>query len=66
MVSKNLWLYNIYKVLKAQVWAIVEVVTSTLKLIVLTFMLNKSEGHWLLLETLTTTITLIVNMGAKL
>jgi len=66
MVSKNLWLYNIYKVLKAQVWAIVEVVTSTLKLIVLTFMLNQSEGHWLLLETLTTTITLIVNMGAKL
>jgi hypothetical protein len=66
MVSKNLWLYNIYRVPKAQMWAIAEVLTSTLKYVVLTFMLNRLEGHWLLLYTLTTTITLIMDMETKM
>jgi hypothetical protein len=66
MVSKNLRLYNIYKIPKAQMWAIVEVVTSTLKPIVLTSMLNQSEGYWLLSNTLTTTITLTMKMEIKL
>jgi len=47
------------KVPKAQVWAIVKVVTSTCGN---TCVINQSHGHWLLSNALTITITLIVNL----
>jgi hypothetical protein len=42
---------------KAQVWAIDEVITSTLNPVVLACVMNYSKGHWLLLDALTTIIT---------
>jgi hypothetical protein len=47
------------KVPKAQVWAIVKVVTSTCGN---TCVINQSHGHWLLSNVLTITITLIVDL----
>jgi hypothetical protein len=51
---------------KAQVWAIVEAVTFCLNPFVSTYVTNQSRGHWLLLDILTTTITLIVSMEVEL
>jgi hypothetical protein len=47
---------------KAQVWAIDEVITSTLNHVVATCVMNKSRGHWLFLDVLTITSTLIMEM----
>ncbi len=65
MASKKLWFYNI-RFLKAQVWVVVEVITFALNHVVLTCVLNQSRGHWLLFNTLTTCVTLIVKMETKL
>jgi len=51
---------------KAQVWAVVEVVTSCLNPIVSTCVMNQSRGHWLLSNALTIVIALIVNMETTL
>jgi hypothetical protein len=48
------------------VWAIVEVVTFTLKLVVFTYVMNQSRGHWLLLHALTIAITLTMEMEVQL
>jgi hypothetical protein len=53
-------------VLKAQAWAVTEVIISTLNLVVLTCVMNLSMGHWLLLDALTTIITLFTNMEVTL
>ncbi len=45
---------------KAQVWVVVEVVTSCLNSIVSRCVMNQSRGNWLLLDTLTTTIAIII------
>ncbi len=45
------------RLLKAQVWAIDELITSTLNPIILACVMNYSKGHWLLLDALTTIIT---------
>jgi hypothetical protein len=37
------------RILKAQVWAIANVVTSYLSLVVVVCVMNQSHGHWLLL-----------------
>ncbi len=55
-----------HRVLKAQVWAIVKVVTFALNLIVSTCVLNQSKGHWLLLDALTIIIILTMNMEIEL
>jgi hypothetical protein len=48
------------------VWVVVKEVTFALNPIVSTCVLNQSRGHWLLLDTLTITVTLIMNMEIKL
>jgi hypothetical protein len=48
------------------VWAVIEVVTSTLNPIISTCVLNQFRGNWLLSNTLTITITLIMNMEVEL
>ncbi len=54
------------RVQKAQVWDVVEVITSCLNLFVSTYVMNQSRGHWMLLDSLTITIALIVSMEAAL
>jgi hypothetical protein len=49
---------------KAQVCAIAKVIASTLNLIVSTYVMNQSRGHWLLSNALTITITFIMEMEA--
>jgi hypothetical protein len=51
---------------KAQVWAIVEAITSTLNLVVFACLMNQSRGHYLLSNALTTTITFTMEMEAQL
>jgi hypothetical protein len=51
---------------KAEAWAISEVIISILNLVVLTCAMNLSMGHWLLLNALTTIITLTTNMEVAL
>jgi len=51
---------------KAQVWIVVEATTFCLNSVVLACVMNQSEGHWLLSDTLTTTIALIINMETTL
>jgi hypothetical protein len=51
---------------KAQVWIVAEATTSHLNFIVSTCVMNESKGHWVLLDALTTTIALIINMEATL
>jgi hypothetical protein len=50
----------------AQVWIVVEATTFCLNSVVLARVMNQSEGHWLLSDTLTTTIALIINMETTL
>jgi hypothetical protein len=54
------------KVQKAQVWAVVEVVTSCLNPFVSTYVMNQSRGHWLLSNALKTTIAFTMSMEATL
>jgi len=63
-MQKSVVLHEI--ILKAQVWAIVEVITSTLNHFVSTCVMNKSRGHWLLSNALTITITLTMEMEVAL
>jgi hypothetical protein len=51
---------------KAEAWAITKIIIFTLNLVVLTCAMNLSMGHWLLLNALTTIITLITNMEVAL
>ncbi len=48
------------KVLKTQIWVITKGITSTLNPIIFTCVMKHSKGHQLLLDALTTTITLIM------
>jgi len=48
------------------VWVVIEVVTYTLNPIVSTCVLNQFRGSWLLSNTLTIIITLIMNMEVEL
>ncbi len=54
------------RVPKIQVWIVVKVTTSCLNFVVSTCVMNESKGHWLLSDTLTTAIALIINMEAAL
>ncbi len=54
------------KISKAQVWVIVEAITSTLNLVMFTCVMNHNRGHWLLLDALTTAITLTMEMEVQL
>ncbi len=54
------------RMLKAQVWAIIEVITSYLNSIVSTCVMNQSRSHWLLSDTLTITIAFTINMEITL
>jgi len=54
------------RVPKAQVWVIVEVITSTLNLVVFAYVMNQNRGHWLLLDALTKTITLTMELEIQL
>ncbi len=47
-------------------WVIAKAITSTLNLVLSTYVMNHSRGHWLLLDALTTTITLTMEMEAQL
>jgi len=51
---------------KAQVWAIVEAITSCLNPIGNACVVNQPRGHWLILDALTTTINISLNMEAKI
>jgi hypothetical protein len=46
--------------------AIAKVITSMLNLVVSACVMNQNRGHWLLLNVLITTITLTMQMEAKL
>jgi hypothetical protein len=59
MEGKKLWLCS-KEMPKAQVWVVVEVITSCLNPIVSTCVMNQSKGHWLFSNTLTTTIALTI------
>jgi hypothetical protein len=48
------------------VWVIVEAITFTLNLVVSTYVMNQSRGHWLLSNALTTSITRTVEMEVAL
>jgi hypothetical protein len=52
---------------KFEVWVIVEAFTHVLNLVVITYVLNRSQGHWLMSNALITCInltqTLEVEMG---
>jgi hypothetical protein len=65
MASINLWLYN-KECLKAQLWAISKAITSTLNPIILACVMNQFRHQCLLSNALTITITLTMNMEAKL
>lgn len=54
------------KVLKVEVWTIVETITSTFNLVVLACVMNQSNGHWLFSNALTIVITIIMNMEVEL
>jgi hypothetical protein len=47
-------------------WVIVQVITSYLNHVMLACVMNQSRGYWLLLNALTITIALPMNMEAKL
>jgi hypothetical protein len=47
-------------------WAIVEVVTTCLNLVVTTYVLNQSKGQWLLSDALVIIINLIMAMEFRL
>lgn len=47
---------------KAYMWAIVEIVTTCLIMVVTTYVLNQSKGHWLLFDALMIVINLIMAM----
>ncbi len=51
---------------KTQVWIVVEATTFCSNFVVFACVMNQSEGHWLLSNTSTTTIALIINMEATL
>jgi len=53
-------------VLKAQIWAIVKAITSTLNPMVSTFVMNQIRGHWLLSNALIIVITFIMEMEGAL
>jgi len=46
-------------------WAIVGIITHCLNLMVITCVMNQSQGHWLLSNFLTTIINLIMAMESK-
>jgi len=48
------------------VWVIVETITFTLNLVISNYVMNQSRGHWLLLNALTTSITLTMEMEVAL
>ncbi len=50
---------------KAQVWAIAKAITSCLNFVVSACVMNQSKWHWLLSNSLTTTIYISFNMEAK-
>jgi hypothetical protein len=50
------------RIFKAQVWAIVKIVTNRLNLVVITCVMSQSRGHYLLSNALTITINLIMVM----
>jgi hypothetical protein len=54
------------KMSKAQVWAIVKVITSCLNSIVSACVMNQSRSHWLLSNALTIIITFTINMESTL
>ncbi len=62
----ELYILPCFHPLKAQVWAIAKIITFALNLVVSACVFNQSKGHQLLLNALTTTITFIANMEAKL
>jgi hypothetical protein len=48
------------------VWVIIEAITFILNHVVSTYVMNKSRGHWLLSNALTTPITFTMEMEVTL
>jgi hypothetical protein len=63
-MQKSIVLHQIIP--KAQVWAIIEVITSPLNHVVSTYVMNQSRGHWVLSNALIITITLTMEMEVAL
>jgi hypothetical protein len=53
------------KFLKTKVWKITNAITTVSNLIVVACVMNKSKGHWLLFDALTTYIVPTFNMEAE-
>jgi hypothetical protein len=51
---------------KAQVWVVAKTITSCLNLVVSSHVMNQYKDHWLLLNVVTTSIALTMNMEATL
>jgi hypothetical protein len=48
------------------VWVIVEAITFTLNLVISTYLMNQSRGHWLLSNALTTSTAFTMEMEVAL
>jgi hypothetical protein len=53
------------KVLKVKVWAIAKALTSILNCVVTAYVMNQSQGHWLLFDALNTCINLTLTLEAE-